>query len=132
MPKTKEGDDEKDETYYPHLKQEINFNLIYDTTIYSNSNKGQQPNPLIQKHFAIDRVLGFFDPILYVSDFWHMQRDLVIVDDESVERMNKVRGGEEQEGEEGAEDFELRKLNFAGDVKFTFSNYNINYLGYQE
>ena len=44
--------------------------------------------------------------------------------------MKRVREGEVQEGEEGAEEHELRKLNFDGTLKLTFDNYYVNYLAY--
>ena len=103
--------------------------MVYDTQIYKDV---RQINPLLQRKFVIDHVLGLFEPLLYVSDFWHMQRDLIILEKESIERIQKVRGGEEQITDDGAEEFEKRKLNFDGNVKFTFDNYYINYYGYQE
>ena len=38
MPKEKaaDGDQEKDETYYPHLKREINFHVVCDHSIYKD------------------------------------------------------------------------------------------------
>ena len=71
MPKEKaaEGDEEKDETYYPHLKREINFHVVCDHSIYKDM---RQLNPLVARWFTFDPVVGLFDPILYVSDFWHL------------------------------------------------------------
>ena len=129
MPKEKSDSEEVDETYYPHLKREINFHMVCDTSIYKSV---QQIHPLLHQHFSIDHVLGLYEPILYVSDFWHMQRDLIMLEEESIDRIHKVRAGEVQEGEEGAEEFQIKKLNFDGNVKFTFDNYYINYLSYQE
>ena len=55
-----------------------------------------------------------------------------MLEQESIDRIKKVRAGEVQEGEDGAEEYQIRKLNFNGDVKFTFDNYYLNYLMYQE
>ena len=58
--------------------------MVYDTQIYKDV---RQINPLLQRKFVIDHVLGLFEPLLYVSDFWHMQRDLIILEKESIERI---------------------------------------------
>ena len=35
----------------------------------------------------IDRQLGLFTPILYVSDFWHLLKDLTLLDQTNVEKV---------------------------------------------
>ena len=35
-----------------------------------------------------------YDPILYLSDFWQLRRDMILADDENLERIQKVRDGE--------------------------------------
>ena len=92
MPKEKaaEDDEDKDDTYYPHLKREINFHVVCDHSIYKDM---RQVNPLVARQFIVDHHLGMYEPILYVSDFWHLQRDLILLDQESLERIQKVRDG---------------------------------------
>ena len=127
MPKEKTTEDEadKDETYYPHLKREIYFNVICDHSIYKDL---RAVNPLVARWFRVDHMLGLFEPILYVSDFWHLKRDLILLDKEAIERIEKVRSGEEQEGKEGDEEWEKKKLNFDGNITFNFNNFYLSYL----
>lgn len=78
MPEEKAGEEEQaeaeDETYYPYLKQKLNMHLIYDTTIYKDR---YGVHPHLNSLFKIDTTLGLYDPILFLSDFWVLTRDLI-------------------------------------------------------
>eukprot|EP00353_Schmidingerella_taraikaensis_P001847 CAMPEP_0185599028 /NCGR_PEP_ID=MMETSP0434-20130131/82409_1 /TAXON_ID=626734 ORGANISM="Favella taraikaensis, Strain Fe Narragansett Bay" /NCGR_SAMPLE_ID=MMETSP0434 /ASSEMBLY_ACC=CAM_ASM_000379 /LENGTH=160 /DNA_ID=CAMNT_0028228245 /DNA_START=123 /DNA_END=605 /DNA_ORIENTATION=- len=117
----------KDETYYPYLKQELNLHVLHDKTIYKNKSSFV---PLIAHIMSHDPTLGTYNPIVYMSDFWHLMRDLVKVDTETLDRVKRVRNGEKQEGKEGMSEKEIEKLNFDGKVKLTWDNYGITYASY--
>ena len=69
MPKEKQEEVEVDETYYPHIKREINFHMVCDTRVYHNL---EEILPHTRKYLfpTVDRSLGLYAPILYISDFW--------------------------------------------------------------
>jgi len=70
---------------------------------------------------------------MYMSDFWGLMRDLVLVDTENIDRIRKVRAGEKQEGDtDTMTEKEIEKLNFEGKVKLTWDNYSLTYASYQE
>lgn len=93
--------DAEDETYYPYFKQELNLHVIHDKTVYKDS-KGFVP--LVAHLSRFDGKIGIYNPIMYLSDFWHLMRDLVLIDEESISRISKVKAGEVQEGKEGMDE----------------------------
>ena len=70
-------EEEEDLTYYPYLKQEINLHLVCDTSAYE-SRRSLMPN--VAHLFSLDHWLGLYDPIVYLSDFWVLMRDLILLD----------------------------------------------------
>ena len=69
------SDEPEDDTFYPHWKPTIDMNLIYDTTSYKRDS-GSMPKELM--HFlTVDPELQAYEPILYMSDFWCLNKYLV-------------------------------------------------------
>ena len=71
-----------------------------------------------------------YDPILYLSDFWQLRRDMILADDENLERIQKVRDGETFGDPENQSEAELKNLNWDGKIKLTWDNYSIVYFMY--
>lgn len=57
-------------------------------------------------------------------------RDLILVDEENIERIKKVKAGERQEGTSEMTEKEIENLNYAGQVLLTWDNFNMRYVGY--
>ena len=75
----------------PYLKQELNLHLIFELATY----KGRgELIPYIKDLYKIDYFTGLYEPIVYLSDFWVLDRDLIPVNNESLDRIKRVRGGE--------------------------------------
>lgn len=85
MPKEKENPDEpKDETFYPHLKREINLHIVTDSSVYPDF----EPIPWqLRMHLMHDSRLGTFDPVVYPSDFWHLKKHLLLLNETSIEKL---------------------------------------------
>ena len=60
-----------------------------------------------------------------------LMRDLILVDEENIERIKKVKAGEHQEGTTEMTEKEIENLNYAGQVLLTWDNFNMRYVGYQ-
>ena len=93
MPPGKDDEDaEIDQTYYPYLKQELNLHVVCDTSVYeSRASFPPAVGHLIRSNSG---ELGLYDPIVYLSDFWVLMRDLILVDEEHLERIKSVKKGE--------------------------------------
>lgn len=59
-----------------------------------------------------------------------LMRDLILVDEENIERIKKVKAGERQEGTSEMTEKEIENLNYAGQVLLTWDNFNMRYVGY--
>ena len=59
-----------------------------------------------------------------------LMRDLILVDEENIERIKKVKAGERQEGTTEMTEKEIENLNYAGQVLLTWDNFNMRYVGY--
>lgn len=133
MPKEKKegegAETEEDLTYYPYLKQELHLHVVYDTSIYKDRS---ELAPMNSHLYKIDYLLGLYDPIVYLSDFWVLMRDLILVDLESLERIKKVRAGEIQKGDEKQTEKEVVNLNYAGKLHLSWDNFSSTYLTYQQ
>lgn len=122
------------EPYLPYLKKEINAHLICDQTVYKDRTAF---SPLIYYSMSFDDKLGLYDPILYLSDFWYLRRDLILMDQTAVERIKSVKSGQTISSDPNVKndadltEFDLARLNFDGKIKITFDNYYLNYLIYQ-
>ena len=79
MAQAEENAEDEDQTYYPYLKQELNLHVVCDTSVYESR---ASMMPLVAHLFKHTRFheLGMYEPIVYLSDFWVLMRDLVLVD----------------------------------------------------
>ena len=77
-----------DEVYYPHLKQEINLHQIVDFTQYRTTN---EIAPHLSRYFKIDFNFGLYEPIQYISDFWCLMRDMILLDDPKMTRITQIQ-----------------------------------------
>ena len=69
------------------------MHLVFDVSKYKS--RGDLI-PQLKDYYKIDYFTGLYEPILYLSDFWVINRDLIAVDDESLDRIKRVRDGEVQ------------------------------------
>jgi len=67
-----------DDKFYPHWKQEIYLNVICDHTTYAKNamHTGAMP-PAVAANLKVDDAVDAYEPILYLSDFWHLKKDYV-------------------------------------------------------
>lgn len=82
-----ESEDAADEKYVPFIKQELNLHIVYDNSIYKSR---QEFIPMIASFYNVEQTLGMYEPIVYLSDFWVLMRDLILLDKERVELIAKV------------------------------------------
>jgi hypothetical protein len=75
--------------------------------------------------------MGLYDPIVYLSDFWHLRRDLIPVNEESLENLRKVRLGETTGDPETMDEFALKNANWDGLINLSWDNYDLSYFSYQ-
>lgn len=73
-PEEGQAEEEEDLTYYPYLKQELHLHVVHDTTVYKD--RGSLI-PMTQNYYHFDDQLGMYDPVVLLSDFWVLNRDLV-------------------------------------------------------
>ena len=78
--KTKEQEEaEKNEAeVVPHWKREIYVNLVTDNTPYSKT--GGIPSE-VAKNLQVDWNIDAYEPIIYMSDFWLLKRDMIELND---------------------------------------------------
>ena len=88
--------------------------------------------PNVAHLFSADQMLGFYEPIVYLSDFWVLMRDLILLDPERLDRIKRVQAGEKQEGTAEMTEKDIENLNYAGKVLLTWDNFNMRYVGYQQ
>ena len=88
--------------------------------------------PQLSHLYRWDHSLGVYDPIVYLSDFWQLNRDLILLDETSIDRIASVRNGEKQEGDDTMSEKQIENLNFNGKLRLTWDNYSTTYLIYQE
>ena len=71
-----------DDKLYPHWKQELYLNVICDHTKYpkNSMHTGVMP-PAVAANLKVDSEAIAYEPILYLSDFWHLKRDHVLLND---------------------------------------------------
>jgi hypothetical protein len=72
-PKKHQEDDPQD--LVPHWKSSLHLNLVFDTAAY-NPFKGGIPSE-IAKNLVVDWNTMTYQPIVYVSDFWVLKKDMV-------------------------------------------------------
>lgn len=89
MPEVKQKEDTdneeaKDDKYYPHFKKELFLYLLYDPQMY------EYPNgviPQVAPYLKLDFDTMCYHPIIYLSDYWLLKKDLVMIN-ETVNEMN--------------------------------------------
>lgn len=62
----------------PHWKREIYVNLVTDNTPYPKV--GGIPSE-VSKNLKVDWRIDAYEPIIYMSDFWLLKRDMVELND---------------------------------------------------
>lgn len=85
---------------------------------------------MLGHYIRYEQQLGLHAPIVYLSDFWVLMRDLVRMDKESIDRIRRVRDGEKQEGDDKMTEKDIEKLNFDGKLRLTWDNWSMTYLIY--
>lgn len=81
--KKKNEDDEKENEWLPHWKKEININLVADHNNYPTNVAGSIPPEIsksLKPHWDQRQIKGY-EPIIYVSDFWCLKKDMMLLND---------------------------------------------------
>ena len=82
MPAKKETkDDEDDGKYHAYFKKELYLYLIYDPATYGVGEGGNGPPAPVLKHMRIDGSVNHYFPIVYLSDYWCLKKELVHIND---------------------------------------------------
>lgn len=77
LPAPKKEVDPTEDQFYPHWKPEIYCNLVFDSTIY-NLKEGMPPAVLSAlKKQGLDWETKTYPPIVQVSDFWVLKKQMV-------------------------------------------------------
>jgi hypothetical protein len=84
QPKEEKQDEEDDGKYFPYFKPQLYLYLVYDNTAYQMP---QGPPPQIKDKFKIHYETNMYEPIIYLSDYWVLKKDLVLVN-ETVSELN--------------------------------------------
>lgn len=102
-----------------------------DFTQYPSTN---QIPPQLARFFRIDFNFGLFEPIQYISDFWCLMRDMILLDEPKMNRIMQVQkeGISERDPADKRDEFEIKRDNFGGTVRFTYSNQYLNNFLYHE
>lgn len=78
------GEDKKErnDQLHPHWKRELYLNVICDHTKYAKNamHTGAMP-PAVAANLKVDDSVDAYEPILYLSDFWHLKKDYVQLND---------------------------------------------------
>jgi Cleft lip and palate transmembrane protein 1 (CLPTM1) len=77
--------EEDDGKYYSYFKKELYLYLIYDNSAYSTADGG--PPIQIRDKMRIDHETNMYYPITYLSDYWVLKRDLIMIN-ETVKELN--------------------------------------------
>lgn len=81
--KQEEDKDDVDKTYYPYFKPEIYVYLVLDTTSYTSNSFP----PPVANAVKLDFDTMTYDPIIYLSDYWVLKKNLILVN-ETVPELN--------------------------------------------
>lgn len=87
---------------------------------------------MLHSFYHVDPTLGMYEPIVYLSDFWVLMRDLIHLDEERVELIQKVKAGETQKGDENMTEKQVENLNYSGKLRLTWDNYSLTHITYQQ
>ena len=72
--------EEIDENYYPFWQQELYINLLVEHQKYPKGNSAVVP-PEIAKALKIDFEKNSYEPIIYLSDFWNLKKNMFQLND---------------------------------------------------
>ncbi|TNV80823.1 hypothetical protein FGO68_gene13054 [Halteria grandinella] len=80
MPKAKEEptDELDDGKFLPYFKPELYLYLIYDNSAYQMP---QGPPIQIRERMKIHHDTNMYEPIIYLSDYWLLKKDMVLIND---------------------------------------------------
>jgi hypothetical protein len=76
----------------------------------------------IKPFMQVDFQSGTFNPIMYASDFWVLQKNMILLNDTNIDILSGKVKPEPKEGEEDAEDLP--------NLMLSFSAFPVNYLQY--
>lgn len=77
---TSEDSDSEEDFYYPHWKHQIDINLICDDSLYNVT--AAIPSEISRGlRGKIDWQTATYEPIIYLSDFWLLKKDLRAMND---------------------------------------------------
>ena len=76
----KQAQDDGEDQFYPHFKHQIDINLLCDNALYNLS--GAIPSEISkQLRGKIDWNTRTYQPVIYLSDFWLLKKDLRALND---------------------------------------------------
>jgi len=75
---TGNNDTKDDDNVYPHWKTLIDLNLIFDATFYNTN--GPMPSEMARV-LKVDWDTMSYAPIIYMSDFWLLKKNMVLLND---------------------------------------------------
>ena len=82
MPAQKETLAEEDDAkYHAYFKKELYLYLIYDPATYGLGEGSNGPPAPILKHMRVDRSVNHYFPIVYLSDYWCIKKELVHINE---------------------------------------------------
>jgi hypothetical protein len=112
MPKDAENESEKEEdkTFYPHLKRFLNLNLVTDHVVYDESMS--MVHEFVKPFMQVDYTSGTYNPIMYASDFWVLQKNMILLNDTNIDILSGKVKPEPIEGEEETEELPNLMLSF--------------------
>ena len=113
MPKDADAEPEKEEdkTFYPHLKRFLNLNLVTDNTIYDENMS--LVHEFVKPFLQVDKIYGVYNPIMYASDFWVLQKNMILLNDTNIDILSGKVKPEPKEGEEDLEELPNLMLSFS-------------------
>lgn len=74
---------EEDKTFYQYFKKELYLYLILDQNTYTTKSLP----PPVAKNIKFDLETMTYDPIIYLSDYWLLKKDMVMIN-ETVDELN--------------------------------------------
>jgi hypothetical protein len=106
-----EAEKEEDKTFYPHLKRFLNLNLVTDNTIYDENMS--LVHEFVKPFLQVDKSYGVYNPIMYASDFWVLQKNMILLNDTNIDILSGKVKPEPKEGEEDLEELPNLMLSFS-------------------
>ena len=85
IPAPKKVEDPTEDKFVPHFLPAIDINLLFDNMIYS---KNSPMSPELMAHMKI--VHGLYEPIIYLSDFWNLKKNMVALNSTLVSEIKEL------------------------------------------